>query len=562
MTGAETPEIQVVEGFRMMEVDVETTFGPVGGTREPDVCVFRGVPYARPPVEALRFQPPEPPGTWTEPRDAKRFGSPAPQNRDALDAYWGGRIAPGDEDCLTLNVWTPAPDGRRRPVMVWIHGGAFLTGSGQRAWYDGRSLVSRGDVVLVTINYRLGVLGFLDLSEVGGEANESNANHGLLDQIAALRWVRDNIERFGGDPQNVTVFGESAGGISISCLMAMPRARGLFRRAIVMSGGPNLVRSRATSRAVTRAFLRTAGLRTLEDAKRLPVKALLKAQARLLKRNDLGGDAVFGPVVDGRLLPEPPLHAIQSGSGRDVVLLVGTTRDEARLWSLYFPILGWARPRALERILKHAVGDRWREVVHAYARSRPGERAGHLTLAINGDLLFRMPAVRLAEAQAAHRPSDTRMYLFAWPTPIRGGRLGSPHAVELPFVFGNLKARGAERYTGRGGDRQALSNLMQDAWVAFARSGDPNHPGLPGWLAYRPESRATLVFDATPSAIVDPQSEERTVWDGVPFDGVVPAIEQSLPSSREILGSLLPPPFLGPSADHRSQANQAQNAQS
>ncbi len=527
----------------MMEVDVETTFGPVGGTREQDVCVFRGIPYARPPVEALRFRPPEPPGTWTEPRDAKRFGSPAPQNRDALDAYWGGRLAPGDEDCLTLNVWTPAPDGRRRPVMVWIHGGAFLTGSGKRAWYDGRSLVRRGDIVLVTINYRLGVLGFLDLSEVDGEANESSANHGLIDQIAALRWVRDNIERFGGDPQNVTVFGESAGGISISCLLAMPKARGLFHRAIVMSGGPNLVRSRATSRAVARAFLRAAGLRTLDEAKRLPVKALLKAQARLLKRNDLGGDAVFGPVVDGRLLPEPPLHAIRSGSGRDVVLLVGTTRDEARLWSLYFPIIGWARPRALERILKHAVGDRWREVVHAYARSRPGERAGHLTLAINGDLLFRMPAVRLAEAQAAHRPSDTRMYLFAWSSQIRGGRLGSPHAVELPFVYGNMKAPGAEWYTGRGGDRQTVSNLMQDAWIAFARSGDPNHPGLPGWLAYRPESRATLVFDVTPSAIVDPQSEERTVWDSVPFDGVVPAIEQSLPSSREIFASILPRPL-------------------
>jgi para-nitrobenzyl esterase len=539
MTGAETPEIQVVEGFRMMEVDVETTFGPVGGTRERDVSVFRGIPYARPPVEALRFRAPEPPGTWIEPRDAKHFGSPAPQNRDALDAYWGGRLAPGDEDCLTLNVWTPVPDGRRRPVMVWIHGGAFLTGSGQRAWYDGRSLVTRGDVVLVTINYRLGVLGFLDLSEVGGEANESSANHGLLDQIAALRWVRDNIERFGGDPQNVTVFGESAGGISVSCLMAMPKARGLFRRAIVMSGGPNLVRSRATSREVARAFLRTVAVRTPEEAQRLPVKALLKAQARLLKRNDLGGDAIFGPVVDGRLLPEPPLHAIRSGSGRDVALLVGTTRDEARLWSLYFPILRWARPRSLERVLKHTVGDRWREVVAAYARSRPGERAGHLTLAINGDLLFRMPAVRLAEAQAAHRPFDTRMYLFAWPTPVRGGRLGSPHAVELPFVFGNLKARGAERYTGRGEERQALSNAVQDAWVAFARSGDPNHPGLPGWLAYRPDTRSTLVFNELTSVWDDPLREERMIWDDVPFDGLRPAIEESLPTTREILLSFL-----------------------
>ena len=326
-----------------MEIDVETTSGPVRGTREHNVCVFRGIPYARPPVNTLRFRPPEPPACWTEPRNATRAGPAAPQNPDPLDYIYGEVLAPGDEDCLTLNVWTPAADAARCPVMVCIHGGAFLIGSGRWPWYDGKELVRRGDVVLVTINYRLGVLGFLDLSELGGAEYATSGNHGLLDQVAALRWVRDNIDRFGGDSGNVTVFGESAGGISISCLMAMPAARGLFRRAIVMSGGANFVRFPGTSRTVAGAFRQTAGVRDVDGLRTLPTKALLKAQKRYLRRNEFGGDLVFGPVVDGSVLPAPPLHAIQAGCASDVALLTGTTRDEARLWSLYAPILRWAR---------------------------------------------------------------------------------------------------------------------------------------------------------------------------------------------------------------------------
>ncbi|HZW32853.1 MAG TPA: carboxylesterase/lipase family protein [Isosphaeraceae bacterium] len=519
--------------------DVETTYGPIRGSWRDEVCLFRGVPYGRPPVGMLRFRPPEPPEAWSETRDATRFRPAAPQNPDPLDHIWGEVLAPGDEDCLTLNVWTPAADDGRRPVMVCIHGGAFLIGSGRWPWYDGRALIRRGDVVLVTINYRLGAFGFLDLSEIPGEESTTSGNHGLLDQVAALRWVRDNIERFGGDPGNVTVFGESAGGISISCLMAMPAARGLFRRAIAMSGGPNLVRFPGTSRAVARAFLRTIGVADVDELRALPTKALLKAQKRFLRRNEFGGDLVFGPVVDGAVLPEPPLQAIRAGCARDVALLTGTTLDEARLWSLYLPILRWMRPHALERILRHAVGDRWHEVIAAYRHSQPGEKAGNLTMAINGDLLFRMPAIRLAEAQSAHRPADTRMYLFAWKTPIRGGRLGAPHAVEIPFVFGNLHAKGVNRYTGNGEDRRALSNLVQDAWIAFARSGDPNHPGLPTWAVYRADARATLVFDEITTVEDDPLAAARLIWADVPFDGLHPAIEHSVPSTREMLSSFV-----------------------
>lgn len=518
---------------------VETTYGPIQGRREDGCSLFLGVPYARPPVGALRFHPPEPPEAWSGARDATRPGPAALQNTDPLDRIWGEVLAPGDEDCLTLNVWTPSADGARRPVMVGIHGGAFVIGSGRWPWYDGRAFARRGDVVLVTFNYRLGALGFLDLSEVGGAEHAASGNHGLLDQVAALRWIRDNIERFGGDPGNVTVFGESAGGISISCLMAMPEAGGLFHRAIAMSGGPSLVRFPGTSRAVARAFLRTAGIRDVDGLRSLPTNALLKAQGRFLSRNEFGGELVFGPVVDGKVLPDPPLHAIREGCARDVALLTGTTLDEARLWSLYVPILRWTSPRALEGVLKHAVGDRWLEVVAAYTRTRPGEKRGNLSMSINGDLLFLMPAVRLAEAQSAHRPSDTRMYLFAWKTPVRGGRLGSPHAVEVPFVFGNLDANGVELFTGDGEDRKDLSERMQDAWIRFARCGDPNHAGLPDWPAYRPESRATLVFDAASSVRWDPQPERRSAWDDIPFDGLNPPIEHCVPTTREILASFL-----------------------
>jgi para-nitrobenzyl esterase len=425
--------------------------------------------------------------------------------------------------------------------MVCIHGGAFLIGSGRWPWYDGRALVRRGDVVLVTLNYRLGALGFLDLSELGGESYAASGNNGLLDQVAALRWVRDNIERFGGDPGNVTVFGESAGGISISCLMAVPAARGLFRRAIVMSGGPNLVRFPDTSRAVARTFLRIARVEDIAGLRALPAKAILKIQKRFLARNEFGGDLVFGPVVDGRVLPQPPLHAIRNGSAGDVALMTGTTRDEARLWSLYVPLLRRTGPRALRRVLRHAVGGRWREVIAAYSHSRPGERPGDLTMAIMGDLLFRMPAIRLAEAQAMRRPGDTRMYLFTWQTPAYGGRLGSPHAVDVPFVFGNIDAPGVELYTGSDPARKALSDLVQDAWIAFARSGDPNHPGLPHWPAYDQGNRATLIFDDRPTAEPAPLDEERSSWGEVPFDGILPAIQTSAPSALELLASCLWP---------------------
>jgi para-nitrobenzyl esterase len=489
-----------------------------------NVSVYRGIRYAC----AQRFRPPER-IPFHAASQHSAFGPPAPQNPDALDFMWGERLAPGDEDCLTLNVWTPRVDDRRRPVMVYIHGGAFIIGSGRWGWYEGCRLVERGDVVLVTINYRLGVFGFLNLSEIGGTDYEANANCGLLDQVAALEWVRDNIERFGGDPNNVTVFGESAGGVSVCCLMAMKRASGLFHRAIVQSGGPNLIRSQALSLKAAHAFLHRAGVKDIAGLRSLSTQDLLAVQASLLQSDSLGGVRLFGPAVDGCQLPVPPLHAIRAGSASHVVLLTGTTKDEARLWTLYDPNFGEISPEALSRWLQGVNGPDANALLAAYRSDRPQASSYDVVMTILGDVLFRLPLIRLAEAQARHRP-DSKMYLFAWETPVRDGRVGSPHAVELPFVFGNLDAKGVSELIGRDlerrAEREALTEVVQGAWLAFARSGDPCHAGLPSWPAYEPENRHTLVFDATSSVQSDPMGAERSVWGDVPFDGVTPSIEE------------------------------------
>jgi para-nitrobenzyl esterase len=449
-----------------------------------------------------------------------------------LDFMWGEVLAPGDEDCLTLNVWTPASDDQRRPVMVYIHGGAFIIGSGRWGWYEGCRLVERGDVVLVTINYRLGAFGFLDLSEVGGKEFAASGNCGLLDQIAALRWVRENIHHFGGDPENVTVFGESAGGISIGCLLGCPQAHGLFHRAICMSGHPSMVRPKGFARRVTKQFMRLARVTSVGELLALPMQRMLAAQKQLVRSADFLGEMFFGPVVDGETLTEPPLHAIRAGKAAGVTLLTGTTLDELRLWSLYNRGLPWVPPRALTQWLR-TLGLVLADLCRAYHQSRPDLRGGNLTMAMVGDALFWMPQIRLAEAQSLHRP-DTRMYLVAWRTPVRGGRLGAPHAVELPFVFGNLDAAGVHYMTGCGPDLAALSDAMQGAWLAFAKTGNPGHGGIPEWPAYETDRRATMVFDNSCALVQDPLTPVRCAWERLAFDGVRPAIAE-LPRVTDII---------------------------
>jgi len=495
---------------------VETTSGKVEGAASERLEVFRGLPYAAPPAGEHRLRAPRPVQPWTQVRPATDFGCWAPQNAP-LTTLTGEEPGTQGEDCLTLNVWTPGTDGRR-PVMVWIHGGAFVAGSGVTSLYDGTRLASRGDVVIVTINYRLGVLGFLahpDLADA--DADDAAGNWGLLDQIAALRWVRDNIANFGGDPANVTVFGESAGGMSVSDLLAMPAARGLFRRAIVQSGPPNAI-TMDRAEEVTAKLLAELGVASAAAIRDLPVEAVLAAQASLLADRRAGLPLI--PVVDGTSLPVAPRQALGDGAAAGVDLLIGTNRDEAKMFMVADPANRDADEgvlhRRIEAIFRYNDVDRSpNAVIDAYrdARVRRGDSADprELWSAIETDRMFRVGSIHAAEAQSAH--ASTYMYHFTWESPAMGGALGACHALEIPFVFGTLGAPTMDRFVGSGPAAQLLSEQMSDAWLAFARVGDPNHAGIPQWPTYDASRRATMEFGPQSRVRDAPYDEERAIWD-------------------------------------------------
>jgi para-nitrobenzyl esterase len=505
---------------------------PLGRVRGPPLprglVGFAGVPYAAPPVGARRFRAPEPPDPWDGERDATRFGPFSWQGRGGIDALLGWADPVCDEDCLTLNVTTPACDDAGRPVMVWIHGGGFTTGSGALSWYDAGSFVRRGDVVVVTVNYRLGALGFLHLGSIeGGDAFPTSGLNGILDQVAALRWVRDHIAAFGGDPGNVTVFGESAGGMSVATLMALPEARGLFHRAIAQSGAAHNTLPAHVAAEVTSSFFAALGIVDLDDLVDAEPADLLDAQARVVAAvmadpGHLGGRGglalamPFQPVAGGPL-PDDPLRAIHDGSAAEVSLLVGATLDEWNLFHLMSPG-GIDDPRLLARLDRmvgpHVQGG-GRTVADTYRVARPGASADDVWCAVLTDWTFRVPAVRLAEAQVAHQPAHTFMYRFSWASRAFDGRLGSCHALDVPFTWNALDKPGASIFLGDGPVPHALAEAMHDAWWHFARTGDPNHGELPVWPTYDLAARPTMDFGDTVEVVHDPGAAERELWTGI-----------------------------------------------
>jgi len=512
-----------------MESLVETHSGRVAGSEERGLHRFLGIPYAEAPVGANRFRAPAAAPRWAGVREATRFGDSAPQS-PALLPLPGMEVGSTDEDCLYLNVYTPSPDAGRRPVLVWIHGGGFVLGSGSQYIYDASGLVRRGDLVVVTINYRLGALGFLDLRELCPDIDGAVANAGMRDQLAALAWVRDNVAAFGGDPQNVTIFGESAGGMSVATLLGMPAARGHFQRAAPQSGAAHHCHGGEAARKVAETFLEGLGLERAAATRALreiPAKKLVEAQQQMMTqaRGDLGL-LPFQPQVDDDLIPAPPLDALRAGSAAQVSLLVGTTRDEWKLFGFMDPqAQGVDETNLVERVAAGLPVDR-RERADALVDAYRGERQGRhardarsLYLAIQTDLVFRIPAIRLADAVHAGRGRDAStesfMYRFDWESPGFGGVLGACHGLELPFVWGTLDKPGADQFAGAGPDAEALSGRMMDAWLAFARDGSPRHGGLPVWDPYDPTRRATMVFDRECSAAVDPEAGERRAWDGI-----------------------------------------------
>lgn len=578
-------------------VTVHTRCGELRGSQEGGLSVFRGIPYARPPVGPLRYRPPQPPEPWNGVRDALRFGPAPPQDAQAMGSMLDMGIGRTDEDCLYLNVWTPAPDAGRRPVMVWIHGGAFILGAGSQYLYDGATLARRGDVVVVTVNYRLGALGFLPLQDAQGQPMASG-NEGLLDQIAALEWVRREIAAFGGDPGCVTLFGESAGAMSCAALLGMPRARGLFQRVILQSGSANYISSPAAAAGISANLLRELGLapEQAEALRELPATRILSAQRRLLVgvllhpqqvlagnflaprrlgatlllvavtgwrvlrrvlqfvlgslrdlvRAPRGGRAPsrwralvaplftraadaelpFEPVLDGTLLPRHPFDAVADGQCAPVAMLVGTNLDEQKLFAFMDPQARWLDEKGLlarctQKLARagHRAGELARLALQTYrsARAERGQSTtpSELWFAFENDRTMRWPALRLAELQSAHQ-AQTYSYLFTWRSPFMGGALGACHALELPFVFGTLDHPAVQAFAGsyQPGAHE-LATRMQDAWIQFARTGNPSTPGLGDWPPYEAGKRATMILDRECRVEHAPMEAERAFWDQV-----------------------------------------------
>ena len=507
----------------MTELQATTTAGLVQGEATPEGVVFRGIPFAAPPVGDLRHAPPAPAEAWEGVRDCTAFGPVCPQVQlgdlgGVLAALGSGE--PMDEDCLFLNVWTPSvePDAKR-PTMVFIHGGAFRGGSGSTPLYDGAAF-ARDGVVLVTLNYRLHALGFLYLDELF-EGASGTGNLGILDQIAALRWVRDNIAAFGGDPDNVTIFGESAGAMSVGTLLGTPAADGLYRRAILQSGA---ARHNLRPDTATRVARRTLELLGVEPGdwpalRAVPADVIVGAatQVGMLEAGAVLGDELalrmpYMPVVDGVTRDRLPVEAVADGAAREVDLLVGTNAEEWRLfiWGLPEPMraaIGAPDPSPWFATSGRAVDD----VVKTYAEARPQAEEIDVLCAIESDQIFGVPAVRLAEAQLPHNP-NVWSYRFSWRTPVLEGTLGACHALELPFVFETFEC--SRELVGDEAPVE-LAREMHGAWVRFAASGDPNGGALPEWPAYDTERRAVMDLGASPSVVEDPDAAERQLWDGI-----------------------------------------------
>ncbi|HEX4818928.1 MAG TPA: carboxylesterase family protein [Acidimicrobiales bacterium] len=492
-----------------------TASGKVQGLDKDGVLQFRGVRFGT----AQRFRAPEPARPWDDVADATSFGPIMPQNPSGLESMLGKSDAtPTDEDALFLNVFTPACDDARRPVMVWIHGGAFTAGAGSIPWYSGSNLARKGDVVVVTINYRLGAFGFLYVDNLLGAEFAGSANSGIRDQVAAISWVRDNIAAFGGDPDNITLFGESAGGMSIGTLLGVPGVPSMIRNAIPQSGAAENVRDVDTASEVAELMLSQLGLTaaSADGLLELPVDAVLAAQAAATTQLQAAGAArlPFAPIVDGVVLPEAPRTAVQNGSAADVRLVIGTTADEYRLFSIMDRAKGPLTPEVLRgRIAKVVGNDRADDAIAVYRQGRTSD--DDVFNDFMTDWIFRIPAIRLAEAQSAHQP-DTYAYLFSYASTAFGGALGACHAVDVPFVFDNLDRRGVQALLGDFTDEtHRLAAATAGAWVATARSGAPSHDKLPEWPRYSPSARAVMELGVTQRVLDDPGSAERQLWDSL-----------------------------------------------
>jgi para-nitrobenzyl esterase len=513
---------------------VEIAAGKLRGAHFASVYSFKGIPYGASTAGRNRFMPPLPPLPWAGVRDALAYAGHAPQSpsrpkrRPELETILGpADTTPEGEDCLTLNVWTPGlGDGIRRPVMVWLHGGGFAYGSANRAVTDGANLARRGDVVVVSVNHRLNIFGFLHLADIGSPACAYSGNAGVLDLVAALRWVRDNIDHFGGDPGKVTIFGESGGGGKVSVLLAMPSARGLFHRAIIQSGAAIRVSTRERANALAEAVLKEVGLGRgeCERLQTLPAERLLAAMAPasrtvgrtewpLLDRYD------FGPVVDGGDLPQHPCEPGAPPIADAVPLMIGGTREESAFFLADDDAVwnGSLSEEALRQRIAAVAGAETDNLLAAYRAAMPqASPADRLIAALTGSN-FWIRSVLLAERYAARTPgvsgrAPVFMYSLDWQSPAHQGRLKAHHAMDLPFVFDNADVPDT---TAAAPGARELAAQISATWIAFARNGTPDNSGIPPWPAYTSRDRATMVLDTDCRVAHDPNREMRLLWSRV-----------------------------------------------
>lgn len=489
----------------MSKTVVESVYGKLQGELIDGVFSWKGIPYAKPPVGPLRFRAPELPDSWEGIRDATSFSPVAPQTQREIMEFFGNDISNMNEDCLYLNVWSPGADDKKRPVMVWIHGGAFVSGSGSSSWYDGASFAAQGDVVVVTINYRLGILGFLHLGEIGGEEYATSGNCGIMDQVAALQWVRDNIAAFGGDPNNVTVFGESAGAMSIGVLLGFPSAQGLFHKAVLQSGAAANVHSSATATKVAGHLLAALQVEptNLSKLEELPVEQLIQTA-------DLVPPMSLGPVIDGVSLPIHPQESIAAGSAKNVSILVGTNKDEYNIFSVFDPEWKDADQKKVTALFEKTFGP----LLPIISKLVPGPLNQDLFNKLLTDSIFTNPAQKLAELQV-NQGAPVWVYRFDWETPVFGGALKATHALEIPFVFNTLGTPNTENFTGSSPERQLVADHMHKAWINFARIGHPNSDKLPEWPSYELNNRSTMIFNIESEVVNDPNRENRLKWEQV-----------------------------------------------
>ena len=502
-------------------VIAETSYGKIRGVDNDGIKVFKGIPYGASTAGANRFMAPAEPAKWTGVRDALQYGHSAPQSDPAAPPRAPGALTisgqnlPAEgEDCLVLNIWTPSVEsgggGRKRPVMFWCHGGGFASGSGSSPDNDGTNLARRGDVVVVTINHRLNVLGFANLSEFSRDFAASG-DAGMLDIVQALHWVHANISEFGGDPNTVMIFGQSGGGRKVETLLAMPSAKGLFHRAIIESGAAMKVIDRDVAVRNAELLLAKLGIEktNVRELQQLPVEKIMAAHFAVIKDHP-GVDqttAGLSPTVDGAILPQHPFYPNASTVSADVPVMIGCTRTEMTLFSLNDASAFSQDDKEMRGRVKDLLGGQAPGIVDLYQKLNPGASPSDIYFLIASDYRYGAPTMKIAERRAALGKGPVYLYYFTWETPVQGGRLKSPHTMEIPFAFDNVKI--SARMTGGGADAMALADKVSDAWIAFARTGNPNTPKLPNWPAFNAKDRPTMVIDNVSKVVNDPLREQR-----------------------------------------------------